>query len=196
VKAPKDPSKRAVNPPSGFEAYLSRREAAAVLGLPSEFKIRQFEKAGRLRPVRGPMGSAWYPRAEVLALRPLLEGQRARSASRGVGRASGPTDAELLAALRAGPKTIVDLVVETGISVARAQKLYRFWLAHDRHPTALAARGEAPASPAAPATPAAATKTPTERRSPERLARLAFIRQLRDPDPRVRDAAFEALKRR
>jgi len=58
-----------MRPPSGFEGHLSRQEAARALGLPSEFKVRQLEKEGRLHPVRGAMGSAWYPRAEVLALR-------------------------------------------------------------------------------------------------------------------------------
>src|SRR5262245_42698726 len=70
-------TRRRLAPPSGFGGHLSRREAAALLGLASEYKVRQLEKEGRLRPVRGVMGSAWYARADVLALRPLLEGERA-----------------------------------------------------------------------------------------------------------------------
>jgi hypothetical protein len=146
-----------------------------LLGLPSEYKVRQLEKEGRLRPVRGAMGSAWYPRADVLALRPLLAGETPAPPARG----REPSDAELLSLLRAGTdKTVVDLVIETGIGIARAQKIHRFWRTHER---------------AAP--PAAAPAPPSpERRAPTRLARAALIRQLRDPDPGVRDAAFEALK--
>src|SRR5262245_51066743 len=102
-------ARRRLRPPSGYEGYLSRREAASVLGLPSEFRVRQFEKEGRLRPVRGVMGSAWYARSEVMALRPAL--------------AAGPpapgrrrwSDGELLAMLRQGGKSMVDLIVESGI---------------------------------------------------------------------------------
>jgi hypothetical protein len=194
VNTPAPRTRRRLQPPSGFEGYLCRQDAAAALGLPSEFKIRQLEKEGRLRPVRGRMGSAWYRREEVLALRPLLAGPAGVTGGARRGRAA--TDAEVLAALRTGPKTVVDLVVETGISVARAQRLYRFWLSHDRHPRALAVQGEAPVGePPAPAPPAMAS-APSERRSPERRARAALIRQLRDPDPRVRDTAFAALKPR
>ena len=166
---------------------MGRHEAAALLGLPSEFKVRQLEKEGHLRPVRGAMGSAWYPRAAVLALRPLLAGGGGEEpgARRRYGRRQ-PGDAEILATLRAAPgQTIVDLVIATGISVDRAQRLHRFWLAHERAPAAAPEREPAPA-------PAA----PPERRDPRRLARAALIRQLRDPDPAVRDAAFSALKAR
>src|SRR4029077_8905180 len=61
--------KKTIRPPSGFDHHLSRRDAALLLGFASEFKVRQLEKAGRLHPVRGVMGSAWYPPAEVAALR-------------------------------------------------------------------------------------------------------------------------------
>ena len=61
-----------IRPPSGYEGFLSRRQAAAALGFASEFKVRRLEKEGRLRPVRGVMGSAWYPRAQVLAVREAL----------------------------------------------------------------------------------------------------------------------------
>ena len=65
-------SRQPIRPPSGYEGFLSRRQAAAALGFASEFKVRRLEKEGRLRPVRGVMGSAWYPRAQVLALREAL----------------------------------------------------------------------------------------------------------------------------
>src|SRR6185436_14482558 len=117
---------------------MSRQQAARALGLPSEFKVRQLEKEGRLHPVRGALGSAWYPRAEVLARR----GQEAPAAGRW-------SDGQLLALLReelAGrPRTVADLVVEAGVSIARAERVYRFWLARDQHPTAARARGEVPA---------------------------------------------------
>src|SRR3954471_7248678 len=101
-----------MQPPSGFEDHLSRRQAARLLGLASEFKVRQLEREGRLHPVRGTMGSAWYPRSEVLALR---EPEVAAP-----GRWS---DGQLLALLRqeldGRPRTVADLVVEAGVSIAR-----------------------------------------------------------------------------
>lgn len=176
-------ARKLIRAPSGFEGYLSRRQAAAALGLASDYKVRQFEREGRLRPVRGAMGSAWYPRSEVMALglwlRSAADPDRGGAASR-----RGWSDGDLIALLRqprpeaGGPRTVVDLLAETGVSIARAERVYRFWLARDDHPLAAAARGE-----------------PAERRSPERLARDALIRRLRDPDPGVRSAAFEALKR-
>lgn len=165
-----------ISPPSGFESYLSRRAAAALLGFGSEFKIRQLEKAGRLRAVRGIMGSAWYPRAQVLALRDAAE---VGGATPRHGRWS---DAALIAHLRARARSVVDLVADTGISISRAERVYRFWLAHDVHPVA----GEARASRARAAS--------FERRSPDRIERDDLIRQLRDPDPTARAAAFEKLK--
>jgi len=187
--------RRQIRPPSGFDGYLSRREAAAVLGLASEFKIRQFEREGRLHPVRGVMGSAWYARAEVMALRPALG---AREMAVGPGYAVPGrrrwADAELLALLRQGQRTVVDLIVDAGISIVRAQRVYRFWLTHDEHPLAQQWRdpGRLPASRPPPAP--ASESSGFERRSPDRLTRGALIRQLRDPDPRVRAAAFEALR--
>ena len=170
-----------MRPPSGFEDHLSRQQAARALGLPSEFKVRQLEKEGRLHPVRGALGSAWYPRGEVLALR----GQETPAAGRW-------SDGQLLALLReelAGrPRTVADLVVEAGVSIARAERIYRFWLAKDQHPTAARARGEVPAPPPAP--------TSGERRSSARIERDALIAQMRDPDPKVRAAAFARLRPR
>ncbi len=155
---------------------MSRRAAAALLGFSSEFKIRQLEKAGRLRAIRGVMGSAWYPRSQVLALRDAAEvGGTAPIQGRW-------SDAALIAHLRARTRSVVDLVADTGISISRAERVYRFWLAHDVHPMASEARAIRTRTTAA------------ERRSPDRIERDDLIRQLRDPDPDARAAAFEKLK--
>jgi hypothetical protein len=207
--------RRTVKPPSGCEGHLTRREAAIRLGLPSEFKIRQFEREGRLHAVRGRMGTAFYPEAEVLALRAEL----------GVSplpEAGCWTDADLLTLLQqptsAGrPRTAVDLVTEAKISITRAERIYRFWseatagLARplpraDRHlsvepnstvQTAPSAKPEPQAIPPSPPPP---TATPAqsgakdERRGPDRMARDQLVRSLRDPDPCVRDSVFAKLK--
>jgi hypothetical protein len=179
VDTPLRRSRKPLDPPSGFENHLSRQQAARALGLPSEYKVRQLEKEGRLHPVRGAMGSAWYPRAEILALR----GQAAPG-----GRW---TDGQLLALLReelgGRPRTVADLVVEAGVSIARAERVYRFWLAKDQHPTAARARGEGVAAPVAP-------EKPSERRSAARRERDALIARMRDPDPKVRAEAFARLR--
>jgi hypothetical protein len=166
---------RDIGPPSGYEGYLSRRAAATLLGFRSEFKIRQLEKAGRLRAIRGVLGSAWYPRTQVLALRDAAE---VGTAAPIPGRWS---DAALIAHLRARARSVVDLVADTGVSIARAERVYRFWLAHDVHPMATEAR-------------ASRARAALERRSPDRIERDDLIRQLRDPDPTARAAAFEKLK--
>jgi hypothetical protein len=175
-------NRRPLRPPSGYEDHLSRQQAARALGLPSEYKVRQLEREGHLHPVRGAMGSAWYPRAEVLA----LKGQAEPS-----GRWS---DGQLLALLRqeldGRPRTVADLVVEAGVSIARAERVYRFWLARDQHPVAAKARGETVVV-AAPV-----PLKPSERRSAARLERDAAIARMRDPDPRVRAAAFARLRPR
>jgi hypothetical protein len=166
-------ARRTIRPPSGFEDHLCRRDAAALLGFASEFKIRQLEKEGRLHPIRGPMGSAWYPRREVEALRgPAV----APSTPRGE-RLRWPDDA-LIALLREKPRTVVDLVVDAGISISRAERVYRFWRTHEGPPAE---------------TPGAA-EGPAERRSGERIEHDALVRQLRDADPKVRTAAFEKLR--
>ena len=167
-------ARKTIRPPSGFEDHLCRREAAALLGFASEFKVRQLEKEGRLRPVRGAMGSAWYPRAQVEALR----GKSARPLSPTAPRVRWPDDA-LIALLREKPRSIVDLVVDAGISISRAERVYRFWLAHEGPPSPGEGSGGA---------------DPRERRSEERIEHDALVRQLRDADPRVRAAAFEKLK--
>jgi hypothetical protein len=177
-----------IKPPSGFDGYLSRRQAADLLGFASEFKVRQLEKAGRLRPVRGAMGSAWYARAELLALgtaarsrdatgRPERSTRTSRATGSGAGRV---TDGELIGYLRERPRTVVDLVADKGIPISRAERVYRFWSTHDTHPTAEEARAG----------------RRSERRSPDRIAHDDLLQQLRDPDPKIRGAAFEALKRK
>jgi hypothetical protein len=174
--------RKTIRPPSGFEDHLCRRDAAALLGFASEFKVRQLEKEGRLRPVRGAMGSAWYPRAQVEALR----GKTARPLSPTAPRVRWPDDA-LINLLREKPRTVVDLVVDAGVSISRAERIYRFWLAHEGpHEGPHEAPGEGH--------PAEDLADAAERRSGARLERDALVRRLRDGDPKVRVAAFQKLK--
>jgi hypothetical protein len=126
------------------------------------------------------MGSAWYPRAQVEALR----GKIARPLSPTAPRIPWPDDA-LIALLREKPRTVVDLVVDAGISISRAERVYRFWLAH-----------EGPCEEPGEGRAGGGASDPLERRSDARIERDALVRQLRDADPRVRAAAFEKLKRR
>jgi hypothetical protein len=170
-----DAAKRAIRPPSGFEDHLSRREAADLLGFASEFKVRQLEKEGRLHPIRGAMGSAWYPRAQVDALRRAQPRPTPATAR----RVRWPDDA-LIALLREKPRTVVDLVVDAGIPISRAERVYNWWRTHE----------------SATAAPVTAPDEPSERRSGDRLEHDALVRQLRDADPKVRAAAFEKLKAR
>lgn len=170
--------------PHGCEGHLTRRQAAAVLGFASEFKIREYERQGLLRSVRGPMRTAFYPRAEVLAL-------KARLAERESAPDDGQawSDADLIALLaRPSPagreRTALDLVTDARISIERAERVFAFWTAQQ------------PTPPPVPA-PAAATTPPaesSERRGPDRLARDRLIAALRDPDPRVRQRAFDRLR--
>lgn len=192
-------------PPSELPDHVSRAEAARLLGYPSVFRVRQLEREGRLKAARGVMGSAWYPRREVLALR---EQERVTGAAAPARIAAPPaggrrrTDAELIAYLRGAatpgpvdrPPTVADLVADTGVSIARAQKVYRFWLAHDSHPAAAQARTGRPAEGARPPPAAPAASASLERRSAARLQHGALIRQLRDADPAQRAVAFAALK--
>jgi hypothetical protein len=191
-------SRQPINPPSGYEGFLSRRQAAAVLGFASEFKVRRFEKEGRLRPVRGVMGSAWYPRPQVLALREALAAPPPAAAVHPPPPVAARwSDAQLIAHLRSRARatdgsaasrarTPVDLVADTGISIARAERVYRFWLAHDAHPIAIEARG----GPAV----VRARAAPAERRSDARMERDVLLQQMRDADPSVRATAFEKLR--
>jgi hypothetical protein len=200
VSTPPTAARRSIRPPSGYEGFLSRRQTAAALGFASEFKVRRLEREGRLRPVRGVMGSAWYPRAQVLAVREELAVPPPVAAP-GTGDPPLPlgrwSDAQLIAHLRgraraldggaaSRARTPVDLVADTGISIARAERVYRFWLAHDAHPVADEARGGAAAG-----RPRAA---PAERRSEARIERDALLQQMRSADPAVRAAAFEKLR--
>ncbi|MES1171884.1 MAG: hypothetical protein ABUL77_01495 [Bacteroidota bacterium] len=221
---------------------------AVLLGFASEFKVRQLERQGRLHAVRGAMGQAWYPRPEVLELRRVLARGAVRetagaAATAGVigespvfsaGRPAAPgrwTDSALIAYLRGAPAgtaaaspvrfpTVVDLVADTGVSIARAERVYRFWLAHDVHPAAAALRARRNPTTGAPrsdvsgvaGTPedsdthgldagarAATLPTlptlPAERRGGARIERDSLIRRLRDPDPAIRAEAFEKLKK-
>ena len=201
--------RKTVKPPLGYEGHLTRREAAMVLGLPSEFKIRQLEREGRLHAIRGQMGTAFYPEDEVLALKAEL-GARVRP------QPGCWTDADLLALLQrptstGRPRTAVDLVTEAKISIARAERVVRFWCnGQANSPVArtvpeVAVAAVAPTAPrptvqeALPREPSPAAKVSgrrlaSERRSSDRLTRDQLVRSLRDPDPRVRDRAFAQLK--
>jgi hypothetical protein len=178
--------------PAGCDGYLTRRQAARALGFSSEFKIRQFEKEGVLHSVRGPMRAAFYPRAEILALKAQLALSEPAAAPQ-----NDWTDAELIALLRhptrAGqPRTALDLVLETQISIERAERVCSFLAASEATPT------RAPACPASasvePAFAKAESTASHERRDARRVARDQLIRDLRSPDPRARKQAFERLK--
>lgn len=172
--------------PQGCEGHLTRRQAAAILGFASEFKIRQFERQGLLRSVRGAMRTAFYPRAEVLAL-------KARLAEReSLHDEHLWSDADLIALLsRPNPagrqRTALELVTDARISIERAERVYAFWVS--QRPAAVPV--PEPVAASAPTTPAAA---PDERRGPNRLDRDRLIQALRDPDPRLRQQAFDRLR--
>jgi len=200
------PHKHLQSPPAGCEGYLTRRQAARVLGFASEFKIREFERKGMLHSVRGPMRAAFYPRPEILAL-------KAQLALNEPGQAPPDawTDAELLALLghpkRTGEtRTVLDLVMETQISIERAERVYDFWTRRETAPISadkmvapatVASSMVAPAMVAPSAVGVCADPEPPageERRAGSRLSRDSLIRKLRDPDPRVRAEAFAKLK--
>jgi hypothetical protein len=138
------------------------------------------------------MGSAWYPRSAVEGLRRPGGGARPARPT-----ATDQSDAALIAHLRepAGgkPRTVVDLVADLGVPISRADRVYRFWLKHDAHPAAEAARAARDGKPSEAGT---VPPTPAERRSDERLERDSLLQRMRDPDPRVRAEAFEKLKKR
>ena len=185
--------KKHLRTPAGCEGHFTRQQAALALGFASEFRIREFERQGILHSVRGPMRAAFYPRAEVLALKAQLA-----LADAGTAQPETWSDAELLALLghpkRTGePRTALDLVLETQITIERAENVHDFWKRSE--PTF---RPAATAEVAPP--PARAAATPTEpkasqeRRGSQRLSRDSLIRNLRDPDPRIRAQAFTQLK--
>jgi hypothetical protein len=181
------PGRTTVKPPAGCEGYLTRQQAAIQLGLRSEFKVRQFERDGRLHAVRGRMGTAFYPAAEVLALRAEFDCTPRPSPGRW-------TDADLIALLRQPTpsgrlRTAVDLVTEAKINIARAERVYRFWSKRDE---TLATRATSAPPPAA---SGMESPSASERRSAARLAHDGLVRSLRNPDPRIRAQAFAKLSR-
>jgi hypothetical protein len=177
-------TRRPIRPPEGYEGYISRREAAARLGLASEFKIRQFEREGRLHAVRGQMGTAFYPETEVLNLRASLT------------RSAGPnshgrwSDADLITFLQqpradGRARSAVDLVTEAHVSIARAERVYRFWSNQNERrnstePT-LTAEPARTASPRVeqptPETAAAPTKVESAKAAPAPTATTAVERR-------------------
>ena len=114
-------SRKQVRRPAGCESHLTRRQAAALLGFASEFKVREFERQGFLRSVRGPMHTAFYARPDVLAL-------KARLAQAAALPQTEWSDADLIALLEhpgpAGQRTALDLVTEARISIERAERIY------------------------------------------------------------------------
>jgi hypothetical protein len=176
--------------PAGCDGYLTRRQAARALGFSSEFKIRQFEKEGVLHSVRGPMRAAFYPRAEILALKAQLALSEPATAPR-----NDWADAELIALLRhptrAGQaRTALDLVLETQISIERAERVCGFLAASE----ATTAPDRPASALAEPAFAKAESTASHERRDARRVSRDLLIRELRSPDPSVRKQAFERLK--
>jgi hypothetical protein len=136
--------------PPGCEGHLTRQQAAQLLGFSSEFKIRQLEREGRLQSVRGPMRTAFYARADVLAVKAEL-GREAF----GLETPDGWTDAELLLLLRTPnrdgrQRTALDLVLETRISIERAEKVLAFWAGSQSGPGV--ALPQLPAQPRHPGT--------------------------------------------
>lgn len=186
------PSRKSPKVPPG---YLTRQQAAALLGFSSEFKVRQLERDGRLRALRGAMRTAFYPRGEVLEV-------KAELGKDGRGCDDDWTDSELLALLerphREGrARSAMDLVLETHVSIDRAEKVFAFWASSrisattarpqpghaEDTATGVVAKAALPGQPGA-----------QERRAGQRLSRDALIAELRHPDPRVRNRAFALLK--
>jgi hypothetical protein len=184
--------------PPGCDGHLTRRQAALLLGFPTEFKVRQLEREGRLRSVRGPMRTAFYAREDVLAVKAdLSRGQAGHAAD------DDWSDADLIVLLQrqrsAGRGcTALDLVLETHVSIERAQKVHAFWSSCQSPPAppptpatvllpdhVLAQRQEEDRKP---------NDVSDERRSAERVSRDTLIAELRHPDPRVREQAFVRLK--
>jgi hypothetical protein len=180
------PTRKHLRAPAGCEAHLTRRQAAALLGFKSEFKVRELERQGLLRAVRGPMRTAFYPRPEVLALKARLALPEA-----GPDASESWSDADLIALL-GHPKpsgqlrAALDLVLETHISIERAERVYGFWANGTAPPASARVCNAAAPRPTSPTAP--------ERRGQDRLVRDNLIRELRDPDPRTRQQAFARLR--
>jgi hypothetical protein len=187
------PSKR-LQSPAGCEGYFTRKQAAHALGFASEFKIREFERRGMLRSVRGPMRAAFYARPEILALKAQLA-----LSEPGHFRADAWTDAELLALLghpkRSGDaRTALDLVLETQISIQRAESVFEFLRRCEPGSRSASASAQPAKIPPLAKVQASSAPSTHERRGEERLSRDSLIRNLRDPDPHVREQAFAQLK--
>jgi hypothetical protein len=183
------PTLKHLRAPAGCEAHLTRRQAAALLGFRSEFKVRELERQGLLRAVRGPMRTAFYPRPEVLALKARLALPEA-----GADASESWSDADLIALLghpqpSGQRRTALDLVLETHISIERAERVCAFWAKGTAAPASARAQNPAVAAGRPPSPPA-----PPERRGQDRLVRDNLIRELRDPDPRTRQQAFARLR--
>ena len=194
-------TREAIRPPSGYEGFLSRRQAAAALGFASEFKVRRLEQEGRLRPVRGVMGLAWYPRAQVQALREAL------TAPPSVAPRARPH------AVLAGP--LVRRTADRAPAQPRPRRRRQRGLAgtdagRSRSRTPASASGGRSASTASgwPMTPTrspsrrGAARLPRAGRAPHRssaaatrrMERDVLLQQMRDADPTVRAAAFDKLR--
>jgi len=185
---------KCVQSPAGCEGYLTRQQAAQALGFASEFKIREFERRGILRSVRGPMRAAFYPRAEVLALKAQLA-----LSEPGHVPPDAWTDAELLALLghpkrSGGTRTVLDLVLETQISIERAERVHDFWKRCEPASRAIGATSAETTASISDLRAHPESLAAHERRGERRLSRDHLIRNLRDPDPRVRAQAFSQLK--
>lgn len=183
--------------PIGCDGYLTRKQAARALGFASEFKIRELERRGVLRSVRGPMRAAFYPQPEIIALKATLAASDPDRVP-----ADAWTDAELLTLLgypkpNGQRRTPLDLVLETRITIERASGVGDFY--------AKSAPTDAPTVTSMPTTVAAAPPdaavgsapvTRQERRGAERLSHDSLIQALRHPDPRTREKAFAKLRER
>jgi hypothetical protein len=88
----------------------------------------------------------------------------------------------------------LDLVLETQISIERAERVFEFWRCSE--PSARSAGGATRSAQTSPPIEVHPTSLPTsrERRGEERLSRDSLIRSLCDPDPCVRERAFLRLK--
>lgn len=131
------PYRKPPRTPPGCEDHLTRQQAAQLLGYSSEFKIRQLEREGRLKSVRGAMRTAFYARADVLALKAQLGRDGVHET------ANDWNDAELLLLLRSPnregrQRTALDLVLETRISIDRAQNVFAFWASSHAEAAAMA----------------------------------------------------------
>jgi hypothetical protein len=199
------PYRKPPRTPPGCEDHLTRQQAAQLLGFSSEFKIRQLEREGRLQSVRGPMRTAFYARADVLAVKAELGrellGQEATD---------GWTDAELLLLLRTPnrdgrQRTALDLVLETRISIERAERVFAFWAGSQSGPGVALPQGQPGRSQAettsAPqplprepksAPPPAAKELPVTATKPDAVVQPSIAVEKAAPEPAVAAPASSA----